>query len=562
MPTSSQALILKSTDRPLQRSFGRQYWRPSQSWMDILSNDEFLKNSFLFSKHPRRNQNPRRTTESVLTEQKTRLDFSTLPDLLKISGIRGSFIYDINSRSLNLALPTYQLASFRQLKNNWCSSPSNKNERTTNLLAEIARKENDLRYKANWRCNSDSNSTDISKQADVRSKQKPRLEMMKFEITESGQTELVETSAKEADHFKLVQVSSDGIFQLIKADQNEKGSFRLEQTHPTGVGEYRLVPEDAYESDDFRLVTTDVTKHEFRLLQADPLDGKTFRAVTISTKGDAEFHLVQASARLKYAVTKHDDFYSQNSFIPYSEVTEKLTSSELKSMDPLERTVNKEFDKHDISKYTTSEKGMPFSRFIKQEHIGHSESSALSFLPDITLHDSRNLIARSNGESFSDVTSLEKVQNANIPKQQFKEKTILASHLRESRSSKESQRHSYSSIENLTTGNNAEEKDNHLSSIDNDMDSFREKYIEKYHDASPEAYDRLVSLGFRPARIEKVGRGLHNSRALNEKMDTRQESLSTKPLTTQKYHGSEWRMEVSEPWSRTTATVKGPDSTR
>ena len=307
MPTSSQALILKNTDGALQPVFGRPFWHPSQSWMDLYTRNESIQNSFLFSKHPRR-KSPQRRSETAPTAQNVRYDFSTLPELLKINGIRGSFLYDVNTNSLRLTVPSYQQTSLRTVNNSWCTDNT---IRPTTLWSEIRRDRN-LHVEPDVRRNVDDERTERLPHRKWEHKQINRVlarnqEMMKLQIKADGTMKMVKVTAREADYFRLVQESPDGVFRLLKTHPKDAGSFRLEGTKASEVGDFRLVPADGFECDDFRLVIVDAENRQYRLLQADPTDNKWFRSVAMSSKSDGEFRLVQAAVHADPSINCRSD---------------------------------------------------------------------------------------------------------------------------------------------------------------------------------------------------------------------------------------------------------------
>ena len=309
MPTSSQALLLKNTDGSLKHTFGRPFWQPSQSWMDVYTRNEFVQNSFLSSKDPRR-KSSQRVSKTAPTTQHVRYDFQSLPELLKINGIHGSFLYDVNTNSLRVTVPSYQKTSLRNTSNSWRLTHSiNNTIRPTTLWSSI-RHNRSLNFESDRRRNATEESSDYLFRGTLESNPRTQArgqEMISLQAKEGEAIKITKVPAKDADYFRLFQETPDGVFRLVKTNANAAGSFRLEGTKASEVGDFCLVPEDGYECDDFRLVIVDANNRQFRLLQADPVDGKWFRSLVMSTESDGEFRLVQAEVHAQHSANHRID---------------------------------------------------------------------------------------------------------------------------------------------------------------------------------------------------------------------------------------------------------------
>ena len=306
MPTSSQALLLKHSDGALHQTFGRPYWHPDQSHLDDYTKPEFIQNSFLSSKQ--RRKSPQRIPTTVPTKtQNVRYDFQSLPELLQINGIHGSLSFDESTNSLRVTVPSYHQNALRNTHKNWRLTLSNDNTiQPTTLWSSIRHLRGIMGEGNERRIDSDDNSDVLSHeiQDPKHRAQNKGNELIKMKVTEGETIKMVNVPTKDADYFHLIQETADGVFRLVKANPKDAGSFRLEGTMATDVGDFRLVPEDGFECDDFRLVIVDADNAHFRLLQADPIDGKWFKPIIMSTKSDGEFRLVQAAVDAKYAANQ------------------------------------------------------------------------------------------------------------------------------------------------------------------------------------------------------------------------------------------------------------------
>ena len=90
------------------------------------------------------------------------------------------------------------------------------------------------------------------------------------------------------------------------------------------------------------------------------------------------------------------------------------------------------------------------------------------------------------------------------------------------------------------------------SSSDNDMDAFREKFIDSYREASPETYDKLVSLGFRPTNEFEGQRTVSKPNAIDARLQTDTSvvngSVKVKPVNVTRFLGSEWKTDRYGAW--------------
>ena len=288
MPTSSQSLILKYTDvaTPL---FRQQSWYPQNTWTDPLTSDEHLQNSFLFSKHKRR----KKVVQPLVKSRPLRLDFSSLPNLLKINAIRGSFVYDNESNSLKWKISPDSVSDYRYRKTDWSLTPSvqqnksyidsSKQLSTLDFIPLLRRK----------RANENSN-LHTSGTYELKSNTKKEHHIfMKIDDVDN-RFKLSETTSPDGQYFRLQHTpnSPEGIFHLVKSDISETGSFRLERTCADEAGDFRIVPPDEYETEfSFHLAALNNSNGTFHLLQSDLNDHQIFHPIIATAQPSKGFVL-------------------------------------------------------------------------------------------------------------------------------------------------------------------------------------------------------------------------------------------------------------------------------
>ena len=348
-------------------------------------------------------------------------------------------------------------------------------------------------------------------------------ELIRMENRE-GHMELVKVPVEDAHYFRLqhIEGTEEGTFRLIKSEPNATGSFRLECTCPQDVGDYHLVPADGYESDDFRLVTLDPKTSSFRLLQGDPVDNRQYYVVTTAGEQNGQFRFIQATRREADSHHNHsvEQYADAHSTVNYRLESRDTRETAYKATTPYKSIKNINLYNHASPTRFSEDRYDYFKDVLPQSDTDREELSP-SFLPDITLYDSNNLTGRQN------------------------------------------QRHS------LNKQHSSDTKQSNLLSSDNEMDEFRQKYLDSYRDASPEVYNRLVSLGFKPAKTDKEHRQMKNIQQENAAIETppRRTTMNTtlkqgletrKPDARSNHLNVEWRTQNFENWTRT-ANTRGDD---
>ena len=676
MPTSSQALILKYTDGPFQL-FGRPHWHSAQSWMNTFTKDEFSSNSFLFSSQRKRRVHSRSRKDPV---SRVRLDFSTLPELLQINAIRGSFVYDIDSNALKWKISPSGVADYRYNKRHWSLTPvvkaGNNNMDTVKHLSS-------LDFVPLFRRMAHSNGSsslqnDESHGKQVKGERKEALLLMKLDVQE-GNEELIEARAQEAHYFRLQHTpeAPDGVFRLIQCDVDDPGSFRLERINSNDVGDYRLVPADGYDTScDFHLISLHDNPREFRLLQSDPADPKIFHFVSTSKQANGEFRLMQTEEQNRgqfppRSTTAWADSMENigalncvpqfrkdlrlNSGVDRNQL-KYITEDKNKSRELIKMEIKDDHialikvspqEAHYFRLQRVQESTDGAFRLVKSnmdeagsfrlERIGPNDVGEYRLVPAdgyesddfrlVTLDlnngifrllqadpiDSRTFYsvsatAQENGEfrllqaapretksyafhSSKEPTHMKKgikiwphARNAENHKSERSDRynffhdvvphfdddsdTVLLPDITLYDSRKLTSVHHHSQPMDNGFSSDVRQTDlNHQNdhihvSVDNDMDTFRQKYMDKYRAASPEVYNRLVNLGFRPARGSLDERPIGSPSVDHSRTDiasSRHDFYGNQPAAVKDYPGIEWRTQHFQPWNRITKSQSGAD---
>jgi hypothetical protein len=328
MPTSSQSLILQTTNGQLPPFFGRHVWRaeppPGLEW----SSSEYpmttvqVRTNFTGSDNKRyktgRKPQPLKRTGSA-PELTCKVDFSTLPNLLKIRGLHGTVRYDSDDKyvswRINSIGPFYNRVNLRG------RYPLTGKTTPGTLRYFHADRKNDSMYARDETLflEEDMHHPEFRKQVhfydqeinfnneshpDASSPLKDNV-FMSVEVN-GGKLRMIKTNMEKAGYFKLVQIQDPHyesedfhgnrvpIFRLETCQPTEAGCFRLAPTEPREVGDFKLVPPQGYLADDFRLVPSPEVQGAFVLLQSETGNPGQYHPVLRNKDALEDFRFVQA----------------------------------------------------------------------------------------------------------------------------------------------------------------------------------------------------------------------------------------------------------------------------
>lgn len=325
MPTSSQSLILQMTNGQLPPFFGRRHWKPEvppgSEWnvseypiSTVQIKHNFTEYGNKRQKFQRKPQTLQRTGSAP--ELSSTVDFTTLPQILRIRGLHGSLRYDTDSASVHWKVNT--IGPFYDRLNNRRTGLVKNSTPATLRLFHADRESYSVQDRA----------MDIPPQYDYQSEFRRQV---RFHETSScfkdssqchadnmvfmsmkqvnGGVELIKTDLESADYFKLIKVNSDveegnedsntkiPLFRLEKCRPTDVSCFRLAPTGTREVGDFKLVPPPGYIADDFRLVPSSEVHGAFVLLQPDARHIGQFRPIQCNKETSDEFHMVQAKIK-------------------------------------------------------------------------------------------------------------------------------------------------------------------------------------------------------------------------------------------------------------------------
>ncbi|XP_045198010.2 uncharacterized protein LOC123552417 [Mercenaria mercenaria] len=508
MPTSSQSLILQTTNGQLPPFFGRRPWKPELPPGPEWTASEYpmstvqIKHNYTGSetkryKSNRKPQSLRRAGSAPDLSYKA--DFSTLPQLLKIRGLHGTVRYDTETKyvswKINSIGPFYDRMNARR-----------------HLTVANASTSGTLRYFHADRAGHSMYNRDVDvpmeyayrpefrKQVQFRDpvtfnkESQPKMEnsikdgiFMSIEETEGGMR-MFRTNLEKADYFKLIQVKNQSdeinggegielpLFRLEQCRPTEVGCFRLAPTESREVGDYKLVPPPGYLADDFRLVHSSAIQGAFVLLQSDTVNPGQYRPVLRNKNASGEFRMVQA----KVQQTSHDQS-KMDVIVPreaWGEDNFYLEQSgyEYNSVNSLQHKMN--IEKTGENRYNYFDDVRDQNAAIENEYT----------LPDISLYESHD-------------------------------KGVL--------------HHQPQTTYNTSRDNTF---DNDFKAFNQHLDEFNQRYMETLRQGSSREYKRPVHLGFRNA----------NSDCEDEIKTAKGRGASSKLL------GSDWKTHNFDQWSRTT----------